>query len=625
MRRPILLATVATLAIAPLSFAQTVDERRLDTVTVSGLQPVDPATLTEDVAILTEDDLAVRDTPFVADQLRAVPGVAISRSGSLGGLTQVRIRGAEANHTLVFLDGIEFSDPVTGETDFGLLSGLDIARIEVLRGEQSSLYGSDAIGGVLSIETSDQPGFNAEIEAGSRETVNGSAGFNTASERFNFGGAVSGFTTEGVDSSGLGGEKDGSDSLAFLARGGVELGTAWNLSVLATYREAESQFDSDTDFDGLLNNVDRTTDSEQTIVGAALTGKTGRIDHVFRANLNEVDRTNRADGTYTDSTSGERTKLSWSPSITVGEGSLVQTFSALVDHESEDYERRSTDLAFGDPNQSQSFETFGIAGEYRLTLNALQVNASARFDDNDGQFEDAVTWRAGAAYSFDFGGRLRASAGSGVKNPTFTELFGFYPGSFIGNPDLEPEKSTSWEIGWDQTWDQFSASITYFEAELEDEIYTAFTPTFLSTAANRAGDSKRSGVEIGAKWTPTDRLDISGQFTSIDSEADDGSDEIRVPADTASIAANWRVNDKGLRIGAALDYVGEQDDFDFGSFPSRRVTLDAYTLASLTAEIPVTERLAITLRGSNLFDEQVTDVYGYRGPGAGAFIGLKLR
>ena len=124
MRRPILLATVATLAIAPLSFAQTVDERRLDTVTVSGLQPVDPATLTEDVAILTEDDLAVRDTPFVADQLRAVPGVAISRSGSLGGLTQVRIRGAEANHTLVFLDGIEFSDPVTGETDFGLLSGL---------------------------------------------------------------------------------------------------------------------------------------------------------------------------------------------------------------------------------------------------------------------------------------------------------------------------------------------------------------------------------------------------------------------------------------------------------------------------------------------------------------------
>lgn len=625
MFRLTLLAGSALIAFTPLTSAQTLDERRLDTVTVSGLQPVATDTLTEDVAILTEDDLAIRDTPFVADQLRAVPGVAISRSGSLGGLTQVRVRGAEANHTLVFLDGIEFSDPVTGETDFGLLSGLDIDRVEVLRGEQSSLYGSDAVGGVIAFETADTSGFNAEIEAGSRDTLNGSAGFNIAEDRYSFGGAVSGYTTEGVDSAGLDGEKDGSSNRTFLARAGVALGENWNISALATYREADSQFDSDTDFDGLLNNVDRETESEQMILGAALTGKTGALDHIFRANYNEVDRTNLADGTYTDSTNGQRTKLSWSPSISFGDDTVQHTLSALVDHESEDYERQSTDLAFGDPNQSQSFDTTGLAAEYRVEIDAFTANASARFDDNDGRFDDATTWRTGAAYSFNFGGRLRASAGTGVKNPTFTELFGFYPGSFIGNPDLQPEKSTSWEIGWDQSWERFTASITYFEADLEDEIFTAYTPAFLSTPDNRAADSKRSGVELAARWSPTDRLDISGQVTSIESEADDGSDEIRVPGVTASLSASWLANDKGLRFGAALDHVGEQDDFDFGAFPSRRVTLDAYTLASLTAEIPVTERLSITLRGSNLFDEDVTDVFGYRGPGAGAFIGLKLR
>ena len=139
------------LVLSGTASAQTLAETRLDTVTVSGLRPVADDSLTEDVTVLDEDDLAIRATPFAVDQLRAAPGIGVSRSGSVGGLTQVRLRGAEGNHTLVFLDGIEFSDPVTGETDFGLLSGLDIARIEVLRGEQSSLYGSDAIGGVIAL------------------------------------------------------------------------------------------------------------------------------------------------------------------------------------------------------------------------------------------------------------------------------------------------------------------------------------------------------------------------------------------------------------------------------------------------------------------------------------------
>ena len=102
----------------------------------------------------------MRDAPFIVDQLRAVPGLGVSRNGAVGGLTQVRIRGAEANQTLVLVDGIEVSDPVTGETDFGLWSGLDAGRIEVLRGEQSALYGSEAIGGVVNIVTNKDTGLS---------------------------------------------------------------------------------------------------------------------------------------------------------------------------------------------------------------------------------------------------------------------------------------------------------------------------------------------------------------------------------------------------------------------------------------------------------------------------------
>jgi len=116
-----------------------------DEIVVTGLRAVPTADITSSVSVLNLDELNVRNSPFIVDQLRAVPGVAVSRGGSLSGLTQIRIRGAEANHTLVLLNGVEVSDPNTGDTDFGLWSGVNAQRIEIARGEQSALYGSDVV------------------------------------------------------------------------------------------------------------------------------------------------------------------------------------------------------------------------------------------------------------------------------------------------------------------------------------------------------------------------------------------------------------------------------------------------------------------------------------------------
>ncbi|MEQ9317140.1 MAG: TonB-dependent receptor plug domain-containing protein, partial [Henriciella sp.] len=411
-----LVTSALALSLCSLAMAQEVGEKRLDAVTVSGLRPVIDAQLTEDVAILGEDDHAIRNTPYIADELRAVPGVAVSRSGNVGGLTQIRLRGAEANHTLVLLDGIEFSDPVTGETDFGLLSSVGISRIEVLRGEQSSLFGSDAIGGVIGLYTSDETGLHGELEAGSRETLRGAIGTGMALGGIDLQAGISGFTTEGIDTSGLSGETDGSRNWSALLKGDTEIAKDWELSTLASYRSTYVETDPDVDFDGRLDNADRTTDGEQWLVGAALAGQTGPVDHIFRANYNTVTRTNEADGAFTDETKGERTKLSWSPSIERPGNIFAQVFSALIDYEQEDYERVSTDTLFGDPNQSRSFETVGIAGEYRFRLGGLNANASVRQDFNGGDFDDATSWRAGASYTFNFRGRVRGSIGRGVKN-----------------------------------------------------------------------------------------------------------------------------------------------------------------------------------------------------------------
>ncbi|MDJ0921359.1 MAG: TonB-dependent receptor [Henriciella sp.] len=596
---------------------------RLSVVEVAGLRPVNETDLTTSVTVIDASDLAVRDNPYLADQLRAVPGLGVSRSGAAGGLTQVRIRGAEANHTLVLIDGIEVSDPTTGETDFGLFSGLYPGRVEVARGEQSALYGSDAIGGVINVVTAPSEGFRGLVEGGSFSTLRLDAGYGWDFGIGDLSLTVSDVSSDGVDTSGLDGEKDGYQNTSGTVSGGFGFGQDWEARGLLRYGYGEVDTDPDLDFDGRLDDADRVTESEQWTLGGSVFGEAFGLDHLFRASYNQVERENFGDGASLNVSDADRTKLAYSPSVEVETREAFFTVSGLIDWEQEDYSARDTEFG-GFTNQDQTFETLGLAGEVRAQIGDLVLNASARHDDNDGAFDDASTWRLGGAYSFAQGTKLRASTGTGVKNPTFTELFGFFPGSFVGNPDLKPEESTSWEIGLDQDLGPLELSVTYFEADLTDEIFTQFNADFTSTPANRAGDSERSGIEAAVEWQASDSLSLRGAASNISSENDSGADEIRVPEWTGSLALSWRsLTKRGLRAGLALDYVGEQLDTDFATFST--VELDPYTLVSATLDYPVTERISLTFRGENLLDETVTDVVGFNGPGAGLFIGLRVR
>ena len=198
---------------------------------------------------------------------------------------------------------------------------------------------------------------------------------------------------------------------------------------------------------------------------------------------------------------------------------------------------------------------------------------------------------------------------------------------------MQPEQSDSWELGVQQGFGPLTLDLTYFDAALENEIFTdfIFTPgtnggfgTFFATPKNRSGESERRGVELAGTLTLSDSLSLSGAWTSLDSQNESGVDEIRVPENTVSFGLGWRsLTRDGLKAGLALDYVGEQKDTDFGSFQT--VTLDPYTLASATLDYPLNPHLTLTLRGENLLDETVTDVFGYRNTGRGLFIGLKVR
>ncbi len=597
---------------------------RLEPITIVGLRPVAEEDVTVSVTVLERADLAVRDSPLLVDHLRTVPGLGVSRNGAAGGLTQVRLRGAEANQTLVLVDGIEVSDPVTGETDFGLWSGLDAGRVEVLRGEQSALFGSEAIGGVVNVVTNKDAGFGALAEIGSRGSfrLDGRAGLSFENDGYvvvSTGNSI----TNGTDTAGLDGETDGSQHYSGGLRAGVTL-EGWQLAGLVRYSDASVDFDEDSNFDGALDNSAAEIDSQQFTVGGSVSGDAFGVNHLLRGSFHLTERDTQNSG-FDNVTDGDRFDVAYSPSLTLETGGLTHRISGLIEYEATDFERRGAPATFGDPNQSQGFNTLGLAAEYGLSFGAGDLNGSVRFDDNDGLFEDAVTWRIGGGYSFDaIGGRARASIGEGVTNPTFTELFGFVPGTFVGNPELVAERSLGWEIGWDQSFGPVTASLTYFSAELEDEIFTAFDASFNSTPQNRTGDSERQGVEFGARWQVSEALLVSGQASWLDSEDENGVAEIRVPDWTAALSASWQ-SEAGWRAGVAVDLVGEQTDLNFGTFPATTVTLPVYALLSASADVPVTERLAITLRGENLADSAAQDVFGFNRTGAAGFIGLRFR
>ncbi len=587
-----------------------------DEIVVVGtrLEPLAKDRLTSPATVITETEIRARNSAYIADFLRTIPSAAVNRSGPQGSLSQLRLRGSEGNHVLVLIDGVEVSNPNTGEFDFASLRAEDVVRIEVLRGEQSALWGSDAIGGVVNIITragQTQESYKLSLQAGSFKSLDGqiSGVIPLGKAALSLNGNA--FHTDGYDVSGLGGEKDGAKSRSLnvglnnISFGGLKLSGKYSGG------HAVSEFDSDTDFDGRLNNTNAvlTTDSQTARLSGRFTS--AGIKHLINTSLTNTKQ-NTTGTSFRNDTTGKRMQANWAAEKKWGAHSLT----ALAEIEREDFTN------FGgigaSQNQNHAITNKALAADYRYNAGALSLSASGRADFND-RFKDSQTWRVGAGYKFaPIGGRIRASVGTGIKNPTMTELFGFFPGSFTPNPDLRPETSTGYDIGWEQELGKWNFSIDYFRSDLKNEIYTLFNPNFTSGVANRASKSKREGVEIETSGTLGDTLSLRGALSFLNAK-ENGRTEIRRPKFLASTTLSWTPTDRfGLTLSA--DHNGSQYDTDFASFS--RVKLKAYTLVGLNARYDLNDVLTLSLRGENLLNEDYQEVVGYHSQGRGIYAGL---
>ncbi|MEM6577388.1 MAG: TonB-dependent receptor [Pseudomonadota bacterium] len=635
-RKPVATCAVAAILASQVTHAQE-EPVDLDTIIISGgLTPIEAERFGRAVSVVTEEDIENRGIVYAADALRGLPGVAVSRTGSFGGFTQVRIRGAEGNHTLVLIDGVEAATS-GGEYDFGGLLAADIERIEVLRGPQSSIYGSNAIGGVISIFTkrATEPGVrgNVRFDVGSDGTVGGLLAARAKTDRGDVSLSFARRDTGGFDISGTpGGEKDGdlNKTVNFNARYFL----TDDVFVGGTLRYVDR--DSDTDDPNFTPGspiaiVDSSTSfnqEEETLASLFLDAYTfgdrlhNRLAYTFyEQDASSFTQAFAAFGSGFFGTKEKRNTLSYRGTVALDTTSVDTAnhlFTGAFEWVDESFEVTTGSL-------DESRRQFSYIGEYRGSFgNGINVQGSLRYDDND-KFKDFWTYALGASYTLPNQiTRFHGSFGTGVQNPDFFQQFGF-TGNFVGNPDLEPEQSEGWDIGVEQRfWENRGIiDVTYFQQDLTDEISSVVIAPGVTTPVNLPSKADRKGIEVASSLALDNGLRFGLNYTYLDAETSLGTVATRRPEHELFFEVGYLLPNNKTRFNADVQYVSGLFDNDFSpAGGGALVKLDDYTLVNLGVIHEVTENVQFSAYIRNAFDEDYQEVSGFATQGRTVFFGV---
>ena len=632
-----------------LSFAETLE------LPVIKIYSAAATTITQDqtassVTVLTEKDFTERNATYVSDVLKTVPSVAMSASGGRGALTNFYLRGADANHTAVVIDGVKVN-PVTGYGfDFGGLSLSNIDRIEVLRGEQSALWGSDAMGGVIYITTKsglykDKP-FNVDFDlgTGSHGTYDGSAtisGYNNgfyyalngnnhrtrgisaiSSDKFNY-------TAEDGTAVSTGGAKERDkfhrDNVSF--RLGYDLNNK-GVELLATHSTQNSHYD-DYPTEGTYDNY---THTRETLL--KLSGYLGSEQELFKhkfAVSNIKTDSNSYEAYSTSAYSGKRLAANYQLDVNFDrEGAITQGLSFFTEYQKSDYQANYNSPASPDWSydlDNKKLIEKSIATEYRLlTEQENSFSVSGRFTDNS-EYENAFTGRIAGAYRLSPNVKAHASLGSAIQNPTMTEYYG-YNGKFIANPALKPEKSRGGDIGLLLETDnkRHSLDMTYFARNVDNAISTTRI-NGKTKSINLDGISQIRGVELAYNGKITDLLTTYANYTYTQARDSQKMELVRRPKHLANAGVAYQITSE-LGTDINVSYVGKRFEkytyYDANWNPtSTRVKLPSYTLVNLGVNYQVTPNINVYANLNNVFDKKYEDTLYYGQDGRNVYVGLK--
>lgn len=585
--------------------------------------------------IITAEQIKNRNVTLVSDLLREVPGISVNRAGPVGALTTIRVRGGESNQTLILVDGIEMNDKSQDDSvNFADILTTDVERIEIIRGPQSALYGSEAATGVINIITrkgTGKPKVEGFFEGGSFGTVYGGGSLSGGGDRYHYKFNGTRLDTNGTDiSNTIGDEDDGYENTRLSFKGGFRPldNLALNLVLINT--------DSTNDFDGGgFGSDDQQTENDHTFghIEAKLDLFNGAWQHKLGASTNLADHDTTIDGVFSNSTTSKQYNVDYQTSVFFDTAFLLDATHSLtlaLENEHDIFHAKETSPFAVNPRVKEDNTITSYIAEYRLGLmDRLFLSGSVRHDDNT-DFEDTTTGRATAAWLFPAQGtRLHFSYGSGVKNPLFVELNSTFT-NFIGNPDLTPEFSRGFDVGIAQALfdGRLNLDVTFFRERLKDELFIVFGfPT--SQTINLDGTSKRKGVELAMAARLFENTTLSGSYTYLDATQPDpvtGDQirEIRRPEHIASLNLNHRFFHDRANVNLGANFNGRSDDLDFNVFPAETVELSSYVLVNLAGSFAVNRYITLTGRIDNLLNEEYEEPLGFNSSGIAGFAGIRV-
>ncbi len=591
------------------SFAQEPVSRTPDGVVVYGVRlDQAPSEVGSSVSIITADDIEALGVDFVLDAVASAPGVTINQNGAFGGSASVRIRGASSEQTLVIIDGIVANDPTSpgGGFNFARLDPQNIDRIEVLKGPQSTLWGTDAIGGVVNIVTKrPAEGFagNVFVQGGSFGSLRGGAEVGGASEIYDFRVAATGHTTDGIskaDENNGNTEDDSFESTTVSVRGGVKLPADARLQATLLWTDAESEFDSfSSDAQGKVADGDQLSMTEE-LTGNLTLGLPlfdGRLDNVFLLAYTDIERNNLTDGASSFSSEGDRITYRYQGTLDLND---------------------SNQLAFGAEKETSESngEDTSIDGLFALyewqATESLTLTGGLRRDDHE-RFGGETTGRFAVAYNPHDQLTLRASWGEGFKAPTLFQTTFSCCGATEPNANLQPETSEAYDVGITYRTEDARGEIglTYFDQDTTNLIRFSVA----IGGYENVDEATSQGIELHGRYRFLEWLEATVSYAYID--ARDGANDVlvRVPEHSGDVV--FHLNPERRLSGTLLfRYNGEELDSN-GRVPS-------WTRVDLSGRYRLTETVELYARIENLLDREYQQILGYGTPELSGFVGARL-
>ena len=616
------------------------------------------------VTVISAEEIEARQYRSLAEALRSVPGVRVVQAGGPGQQTSVFIRGASSSHTLLLVDGTDASDPSnpSGAVDFSNLLVDNVERIEIIRGPQSTLYGSRAIGGVINVITrrgAGAPSASVAMEAGSNSTANQYVTAEGATGQLDYSLSLTHLKTHGDSVTperlreGNAEEADRYRNYSASTRLDTQLGDAAQLTLYGRYTDSKSGFDPEVgpfDPPAFAFNTAEDPDAELRNKEYLLRGEgraslfDGLWDALLAVSYTYYDRRTDNDREQTDRTLekvhylGDTVEVSFNNDFYVAEAHTLSAglgtkkesldasgfrefpappFPPFVVSEDSDADAR-TDYAYAQDQFAFGQRLFGTLG--------------VRVDDHE-DFGSETTYRLTAAYNHaQTDTRLSASVGTGFRAPSLFELYGFSPNNFgsayVGNPDLDPETSFGWDVGFEQALagERLSFGATYFVNDIDDLIQLVTDPVSFNQTSENVDQVQIQGVELFLTVEPVSPLRVAVSYTHQDIDQDDDSSDtevVRRPRDKANLDIDYAVS-PNVNLYLGVDHVGQRKDVIRAHDSAATISLKSYTTANATLSYEPSREWRFFGRVDNLTDEHYEPADGFQAPGRAIIVGARL-